>query len=48
MVKIGLGGGCVGAMKRCIQLASEQSKTVKQFGDPFGEFGLVQEKFRKW
>ncbi len=42
--RTGLGGGCVGAMKRCIALASEQSKNRKQFGKPIAEFGLVQEK----
>jgi acyl-CoA dehydrogenase family protein 9 len=42
--RTGLGGGCVGAMKQCIALASKQARERKQFGTPIGEFGLIQEK----
>ncbi len=42
--RTGLGGGCVGAMKRCIGLASAQANNRKQFGRAIGEFGLVREK----
>jgi alkylation response protein AidB-like acyl-CoA dehydrogenase len=41
--RTGLGGGTVGAMKRCIALASEYAGSRKQFGRPIAEFGLVQE-----
>ena len=42
--RTGLGGGCVGSMKRCIKLAVEQANTRKQFGKRLVEFGLIQEK----
>lgn len=42
--RTGLGGGCVGAMKRCIELATKQAKERKQFGRPIIEFPLVREK----
>ena len=42
--RTGLGGGCVGAMKRCIELSVEYSKNRKQFGKSISEFGLVQDK----
>ncbi|RMG43086.1 MAG: acyl-CoA dehydrogenase [Candidatus Dadabacteria bacterium] len=42
--RTGLGGGCVGAMKRCIELASRQAAERKQFGRPIAEFGLIKEK----
>lgn len=42
--RTGLGGGCVGAMKSCIELASKQAKTRSQFGHPIAEFGLVKQK----
>ncbi len=42
--RTGLGGGCVGAMKRLIGLAAEQAKERRQFGRPIAEFGLVQQK----
>jgi acyl-CoA dehydrogenase family protein 9 len=42
--RTGLGGGCVGAMKRLIAHASEQAKERKQFGRPIAEFGLVKQK----
>ncbi|RIL11999.1 MAG: acyl-CoA dehydrogenase, partial [Proteobacteria bacterium] len=42
--RTGLGGGCVGAMKRCIEMAARQSKERKQFGRSISEFELVKEK----
>ncbi len=42
--RTGIGGGCVGAMKRCIELAVKQSSERKQFGKSIAEFGMVQEK----
>ncbi len=45
--RTGLGGGSVGAMKRCIALATKQATERKQFGKSISEFGLVQEKLAK-
>lgn len=42
--RTGLGGGCVGGMKKLIELASEQAKLRKQFGKSISEFGLVKQK----
>lgn len=42
--RTGLGGGCVGAMKRCIEIAIKHAHERKQFGRPIAEFGLIQEK----
>jgi alkylation response protein AidB-like acyl-CoA dehydrogenase len=42
--RTGLGGGCIGAIKRCLTLAIRQSKDRKQFGKSVAEFELVQEK----
>lgn len=42
--RTGLGGGCVGAMKRCIALASIQANDRKQFGQPIASFSLMKEK----
>jgi acyl-CoA dehydrogenase family member 9 len=42
--RTGLGGGCVGGMKRLISLATKQAKERKQFGKPIAEFGLVKQK----
>ncbi|MCB0325925.1 MAG: acyl-CoA dehydrogenase family protein, partial [Bdellovibrionales bacterium] len=42
--RTGLGGGCVGGMKRCLKLAARQAAERKQFGQPIAEFELVQEK----
>lgn len=42
--RTGLGGGCVGGMKRCISLSTEYAKNRKQFGKSISEFGLIQEK----
>ena len=40
----GLGGGCVGVMKKCISLATKQAKIRKQFGKSISEFGLMKKK----
>jgi len=45
--RTGLGGGCVGGMKRSIALASTYASTRKQFGRPIAEFGLVKEKLAR-
>jgi acyl-CoA dehydrogenase family protein 9 len=42
--RTGLGGGCVGAMKGLIKLATKQATERKQFGKPITEFGLIKEK----
>ena len=42
--RTGLGGGCVGGMKRLIALATKQAKERKQFGRSIAEFGLVKQK----
>lgn len=42
--RTGLGGGCIGAMKKCIALATKQAKERKQFGQPISEFGLIKQK----
>jgi acyl-CoA dehydrogenase family member 9 len=42
--RTGLGGGCVGGMKRLLQLATRQAKERKQFGKPISEFGLLKQK----
>ena len=42
--RTGLGGGCVGAMKQLIALATRQANERKQFGKSIAEFGLVQKK----
>jgi alkylation response protein AidB-like acyl-CoA dehydrogenase len=42
--RTGLGGGCVGGMKRLIALATKQAKERKQFGRPISDFGLVKQK----
>ncbi len=40
----GLGGGCVGAMKGLIGMASAYALERKQFGEPIGSFGLIKQK----
>jgi alkylation response protein AidB-like acyl-CoA dehydrogenase len=40
----GLGGGCVGGMKRMIELATGQAKGRVQFGKSIAEFGLIKQK----
>lgn len=42
--RTGLGGGCIGSMKRSLALASKQAKERKQFDRPIAEFGLVKQK----
>ena len=42
--RTGLGGGAVGGMKTLIGLASEQSRTRKQFGQAIGDYALIREK----
>lgn len=42
--RTGLGGGCVGAMKRLIELSAKQAVERKQFGKSISEFGLIKEK----
>lgn len=42
--RTGLGGGSVGAMRRCMALATKQAQDRKQFGKSIAEFGLVKEK----
>jgi alkylation response protein AidB-like acyl-CoA dehydrogenase len=42
--RTGLGGGCVGGMKRAIAHATKQAKERVQFGKPIAQFGLVKQK----
>lgn len=42
--RTGLGGGCIGAMKKCIELSSKQAKERAQFGKPIAEYGLIKQK----
>ena len=42
--RIGLGGGCVGGMKRMVELATKQAKGRVQFGKPISDFGLIKQK----
>jgi len=42
--RTGLGGGCVGGMKRLIELSTAQSLQRKQFGKSISEFQLIREK----
>jgi alkylation response protein AidB-like acyl-CoA dehydrogenase len=42
--RTGLGGGCVGGMKRLIEMASKQANERKQFGRAISEFPLIKEK----
>lgn len=42
--RTGLGGGCVGAMKRLIEMTTKQCKEREQFGKPIAEFGLIKQK----
>lgn len=42
--RTGLGGGCVGAMKRCIALSVKQATERKQFGSSISEFRLIRAK----
>ena len=40
----GLGGGCVGGMKRLIRMSAAQANEREQFGKPIREFGLIKQK----
>lgn len=40
----GLGGGCVGSMKRVIELSTKQAKVREQFGKTIAEYGLIKQK----
>ncbi|MGO9828995.1 MAG: acyl-CoA dehydrogenase family protein [Myxococcaceae bacterium] len=42
--RTGLGGGCVGGMKRMVELATRQAKGRVQFGKPISDFGLIKQK----
>lgn len=42
--RTGLGGGCIGGMKRLIEMTSKQCKERVQFGKPIAEFGLIKQK----
>jgi alkylation response protein AidB-like acyl-CoA dehydrogenase len=42
--RTGLGGGCVGAMKRLIELSLAQASQRKQFGKSIADFQLIQSK----
>lgn len=42
--RTGLGGGCVGGMKRLISLATRQANERVQFGKKISEFGLIKKK----
>ncbi|NCN27395.1 acyl-CoA dehydrogenase [bacterium] len=42
--RTGLGGGCIGGMKKCIDMAIKQASERKQFGQPISDFGLIKKK----
>ncbi|MDZ4786819.1 MAG: acyl-CoA dehydrogenase family protein [bacterium] len=42
--RTGLGGGCVGGMRKCIALSTKQAIERKQFGKSISEFTLVKSK----
>lgn len=42
--RTGLGGGCVGGIKKCIELSTKHAKERKQFGQSISEFGLIKKK----
>ena len=42
--RTGLGGGCVGGIKACIERSTKQSSERKQFGRPISDYGLIKEK----
>lgn len=42
--RTGLGGGCVGMMKKAIALGAKQAKERKQFGQPIASYGLIKQK----
>lgn len=42
--RMGLGAGCVGAAKNCIEASIAHANERKQFDKKIGEFGMIQEK----
>ena len=42
--RCGLGGGCVGGMKRLIEISSKQANQRVQFGKKIGDYGLIKQK----
>lgn len=42
--RTGLGGGCVGSMKRLIELATAQANERKTFAQPISSYGLIKKK----
>lgn len=42
--RTGLGGGCLGAMKNLVALATTQANERTTFGKPIAEYGLIKEK----
>ncbi len=42
--RTGLGGGCIGGMKKSIQLATKQANSRHQFGKPISDYGLIKQK----
>ncbi len=42
--RTGLGGGCVGGMKKMIAAASQHANQRSQFGQPIANFGLIKQK----
>jgi alkylation response protein AidB-like acyl-CoA dehydrogenase len=42
--RTGLGGGCIGAMKKVIGLSAMHARDRKQFNRPIAEFGLIKKK----
>ncbi len=42
--RTGLGGGCIGGMKKMIGLATQHANQRTQFGKPIATFGLVKQK----
>ena len=42
--RTGLAGGCVGGMKKLIELSSAQAAERRQFGRPIAEFGMIKAK----
>ncbi len=40
----GLGGGCIGGMKRAIELSARQAQERVQFGKKISDYGLIKQK----
>jgi len=45
--RTGLGGGCVGGMKKLIRLSTTEANERKTFGQPIAEYGLIKKKVGK-